>query len=48
MDADPLREINPGNALSGKLVFDVPKGTELAALVLHESIFSAGVKVALR
>jgi hypothetical protein len=28
-------------------VFDVPKGIELAALVLHESTFSAGVKVVL-
>ncbi len=41
-------EINPGNTVKGKLVFDVPKGTELTTLELHDSMFSGGVKVALR
>ncbi len=41
-------EINPGNTVKGKLVFDIPKGTKLTKLDLHDSIFSGGVKVALR
>lgn len=41
-------EINPGNTVKGKLVFDVPKGTQLTTLELHDSMFSGGVKVALR
>lgn len=42
-----LEEINPGNQVKGKLVFDVPKGTKLASVVLHESTFTAGVKIPL-
>lgn len=42
-----LQEINPGNQVKGTLVFDVPKGTKLASIVLHENTFSAGVKVPL-
>lgn len=41
-------EINPGNTVKGKLVFDIPKGTKLTELDLHDSIFSGGVRVALR
>ncbi|MFI1996068.1 DUF4352 domain-containing protein [Actinoplanes sp. NPDC020271] len=41
-------EINPGNTVKGKLVFDVPKGTQLTSIELHDSMFSGGVTVALR
>ena len=40
-------EINPGNSVKGKVYFDVPKGTKLTQLELHDSAFSEGVKVAL-
>jgi Domain of unknown function (DUF4352) len=43
-----LEQINPGNTVRGKLVFDVPEGTKLTAVVLHESSFTAGVKVPLK
>jgi uncharacterized protein DUF4352 len=43
-----LESINPGNTVKGKLVFDVPPGTKLASVVLHESMFTAGVKVPLK
>ncbi|MFI7598997.1 DUF4352 domain-containing protein [Actinoplanes sp. NPDC049681] len=42
-----LQEINPGNQVKGKLIFDVPKSTTLTALELHDSVFSGGVKVSL-
>ncbi|WP_328459438.1 DUF4352 domain-containing protein [Actinoplanes sp. NBC_00393] len=43
-----LEEINPGNSAKGKLVFDVPEGTKLTSLELHDSIFSGGVTVNLK
>lgn len=43
-----LEEINPGNTVKGKLVFDVPAGTKLTSVVLHESMFTAGVKIPLK
>jgi hypothetical protein len=43
-----VAQINPGNAVTGKLVFDVPTGTRLESIVLHESLFSAGVKIPLK
>jgi hypothetical protein len=36
-----LYEINPGNAVDGTVVFDVPKDTKIAQLELHDSPFSA-------
>jgi hypothetical protein len=42
-----LEDINPGNQVKGTLAFDVPKGTKLSSIVLHESLFTAGVKVPL-
>jgi hypothetical protein len=42
-----LKDINPGNRVSGTVVFDVPKGTKLADLELHDSMFSGGVTVPL-
>lgn len=43
-----LESINPGNQVTGILVFDVPKGTKLASVVLHESHFTAGVRIPLK
>ncbi|MEU4692391.1 DUF4352 domain-containing protein [Actinoplanes sp. NPDC023714] len=43
-----LEQINPGNKVTGKLVYDVPKGTELTEIELHESFLSAGVKIPLK
>jgi hypothetical protein len=42
-----LEEINPGNTVTGTLVFDVPKGTKPSKLELHDSPFSGGVEVQL-
>jgi hypothetical protein len=39
--------INPGNKVDGKVVFDVPAGTALTSIELHDSMFSDGVKVTL-
>jgi hypothetical protein len=41
-----LTGINPGNSVKGQVVFDIPKGTQLAQMELHDSAFSGGVKVA--
>jgi hypothetical protein len=41
-------EINPGNTLNGIVVFDVPKNAVPTSLELHDSMFSAGVKVSLK
>lgn len=43
-----LTEINPGNEVTGTIVYDLPHGVELAQLELHDSLTSAGVKVDLR
>ncbi|HYN92428.1 MAG TPA: DUF4352 domain-containing protein [Pilimelia sp.] len=42
-----LKEINPGNSVKGTLIYDVPKGTRLTAVELHDSMFSGGVRVRL-
>ncbi|MEV0154254.1 DUF4352 domain-containing protein [Micromonospora sp. NPDC050686] len=42
-----LNDINPGNQVSGVVVFDIPKNVKLAKLELHDSPFSGGVTVAL-
>ncbi|MGW1060612.1 DUF4352 domain-containing protein [Micromonospora rubida] len=42
-----LNEINPGNQVSGVVVFDVPKKVKLTKLELHDSPFSGGVDIAL-
>jgi hypothetical protein len=46
--ASLLEEINPGNTLNSKVVFDVPVGTTPAAIELHDSAFSGGVTVSLQ
>ncbi|WP_460525889.1 DUF4352 domain-containing protein [Flindersiella endophytica] len=43
-----LEQINPGNKLSGIVVFDVPKGTKIQKLELHDSAFSDGAIVTVR
>lgn len=43
-----IKDINPGNTLTGKIVFDIPKGKSLTKLELHDSAFSGGAEVALR
>jgi hypothetical protein len=40
-----LEEINPGNAVEGVMVFDIPKGGQPDRLELHDSLFSGGVTV---
>ncbi|RFU39420.1 DUF4352 domain-containing protein [Actinomadura logoneensis] len=42
-----FEEINPGNAVKGILVYDVPRGTRFRELRLHDSMFSGGVTVPL-
>ncbi|MBB2948636.1 hypothetical protein FB565_008419 [Actinoplanes lutulentus] len=42
-----LESLNPGNTVKGKLVFDVPEGTKLTSVVLHESMYTAGIRVPL-
>ncbi|MEO3938574.1 DUF4352 domain-containing protein [Dermatophilaceae bacterium Soc4.6] len=41
------QEINPGNSVKGNVYFDVPQGTKLAKLELHDSAFSGGVEISL-
>jgi hypothetical protein len=43
-----LDRVNPGDTLTGKLVFDVPKKTTPIRLELHDSLWSDGVTVKLR
>ena len=43
-----LNQINPGNSVSGILVFDVPKDKTPVTAELHDSTFSGGVKVTLQ
>ncbi|MDN3355053.1 DUF4352 domain-containing protein [Actinomadura sp. DC4] len=42
-----LNNINPGNSVTASIAFDVPKGTRPTQVVLHDSAFSNGVRVAL-
>ncbi|MFH5821580.1 DUF4352 domain-containing protein [Georgenia sp. AZ-5] len=42
-----LNEINPGNSVSGTLVFDLPVDAVPASIELHDSMFSGGVSVSL-
>jgi Domain of unknown function (DUF4352) len=43
-----LRRLTPGERVSGKLVFDVPRTVRLTTLELHDSLLSGGVRVTLR
>ena len=42
-----LEQLNPGSVVDGQLVYDVPVGTQLTEIDLHDSAFSGGVKVKL-
>jgi hypothetical protein len=42
-----MGDINPGNSIRVKAAFDVPPGTQPAALEVHDSMFSGGVSVGL-
>ena len=42
-----FEEINPGNSIKGFVYFDVPKGTAVSKLELHDSAFSGGIEVRL-
>jgi len=46
--ASIYEEINPGNTLNSKVVFDVPAGTVPTSVELHDSAFSGGVTVSLQ
>jgi hypothetical protein len=39
--------INPGNSVTGKIVYDLPDGASIAKLELHDSAFSSGTTVTL-
>jgi hypothetical protein len=43
-----LNSINPGNTVTGIVVFDMPKGVTPTYAIMHDSAFSNGVKVNLR
>lgn len=43
-----LNDINPGNSVTGVIVFDIPKTAKLAKLELHDSPFSGGVLVVVK
>jgi len=43
-----LNQINPGNSVTGAVVFDIPKGVTPTQAELHDSAFSGGVKVNLQ
>jgi Domain of unknown function (DUF4352) len=40
-----FNQLNPGTSVDGTLVYDVPTGTTLTKLELHDSAFSGGVTV---
>ena len=42
-----LNEINPGNAVAGIVVFDIPRDVQPVRVELHDSPFSGGVSVTL-
>jgi hypothetical protein len=42
-----LNQLNPGSTVNGQIAYDVPVGTQLTALELHDSPFSGGVTVTL-
>jgi hypothetical protein len=40
-----LNQLNPGSTVTGQIAYDVPVGTKLTKLELHDSPFSGGVTV---
>lgn len=43
-----IEEINPGNGVSGKIAFDVPKDANIVSAKVGEGLFEGGVKVNLK
>lgn len=43
-----LQQINPGNSVEGRLVYDVPEDTELVKLHLQGGTFSDGAEISLK
>ena len=43
-----LDDINPGNSVTGIVVYDIPKTAHIAKLELHDSPFSGGVTVTVK
>lgn len=43
-----FNQINPGNSVSGDIIFDIPKDVTPTTAELHDSPFSGGVKVSLQ
>ena len=43
--ANVWTQINPGNRVSGTIVFDIPAGASITTVELHDSAFSHGVTV---
>lgn len=43
-----LDDINPGNVVTGIVVYDIPKTAHIAKLELHDSPFSGGVTVTVK
>ena len=41
-------DINPGNTVTGDIIFDVPKDVTPVTAELHDSAFSGGVKISLQ
>ncbi|MBO0811000.1 MAG: DUF4352 domain-containing protein [Microlunatus sp.] len=44
-DSSLFDEINPGNSVEGKIIFDMPEGATPTSIQLHGSMFSEGVTV---
>lgn len=42
-----LAEINPGNSVTAKIVYDLPKDEKLTSIEVHDSAFSDGVAISL-
>lgn len=40
-----FNQLNPGSSVTGQIVYDVPAGTKLTKLELHDSVLSGGVDV---
>jgi hypothetical protein len=40
-----FNQLNPGSSVTGQIVYDVPAGTKLTKLELHDSMLSGGVSV---
>jgi hypothetical protein len=42
-----MSDINPGNSVNAQVAFDVPVGTPITAIEVHDSLYSGGAKVAI-